>query len=166
MRDEIVEVLVKCKTNIALRALGILLYILCAAAAVLAMLGYGLLGFTAAVIFGIMGYFATTNSQVEYEYTYCDKELDIDAIYSQSKRKHITTLELGKMEVLVRVEGSKMNEYARRQCATKDYSTKNKNTKDNVYALFYDGNVKVLIEPNERLLNAISYSSPRKVFKD
>lgn len=166
MRDEIVEVLVKCKTNLGLRAFAIILFILCGLAAVLGMFGYGLVGFIAAIVFGIMGYFANSNSQVEYEYTYCDKELDIDAIYSQTKRKHITTLELGKMEALVRVGSGKMNEYSRRQCVTKDYSTKNKNTADNVYALFYDGNLKILIEPNERLLNAIAYIAPRKVIKD
>lgn len=166
MRDEIVEVLVKCKTNMGLRTLGIVLYILCGVAVVIALLGFGIVGYIAAIIFGVMGFFANSNSQVEYEYTYCDKELDIDAIYNQTKRKHVTTLELSKMEALVRVEGSRMNEYSRRQCITKDYSTKNKNTKDNVYALFYDGSIKVLIEPNERLLNAIAYVAPRKVFKD
>ena len=48
----------------------------------------------------------------------------------------------------------------------KKASTKDKANTDNVYALFYDGNIKILLEPNDRLIDAISYIAPRKVFKD
>ena len=166
MRDEIVEQLVKCKPAMGLMILKYASFVLCALGIVFAIIGGGIIGLLIAVVFGSAGYYAGVYSQVEYEYVYCNKELDIDVIYSQTKRKTLTTLDLGKMEALVRVKGSKMSEYERRQCAVTDYSTKDKANTDNVYALFYDGNLKILLEPNDRLLDAISYIAPRKVFKD
>ncbi len=166
MRDEIVEVLVKCKPKVGLIVAKIVLYIICALGIVFGMIGGGIIGLAIAVVFGGAGYYIGSLSQVEYEYVYCDKNLDIDVIYSQSKRKSLMSLELGKMEALVRVEGNKMREFASRKCVVKDFSTGNKDTKKDVYALFYDGNLQILLEPNERLLGAISYVAPRKIFKD
>lgn len=166
MRDEIVEQLIKCKPAIGLTVLKYVSYVLCALGIVFFLIGGGIIGLLLAVIFGVAGYYAGVYSQVEYEYVYCDKELDIDVIYSQSKRKTLVSLDLGKMEALVRVEGTKMSEYSRRECKTTSYTTNDKANMDKVYALFYDGNLKVLFEPNEKLLGAISYVAPRKVFKD
>lgn len=166
MRDEIVEVLVQCKPKIGLIIAKFVFYIICALGIVFAMIGGGLLGLIIAVVFGGAGYYLGSLSQVEYEYVYCDKNLDIDVIYSQSKRKSLMSLDIGKMEALVRVEGSKMREFASRKCVVKDFSTGNKESKKDVYALFYDGNLQVLLEPNERLLNALSYVAPRKIYKD
>lgn len=166
MRDEIVEVLVKCKPKVGLIVAKFVLYIICALGIVFGMIGGGIIGLAIAVVFGGAGYYIGSLSQVEYEYVYCDKNLDIDVIYSQSKRKSLMSLELGKMEALVRVEGNKMREFASRKCVVKDFSTGNKDTKKDVYALFYDGNLQILLEPNERLLGAISYVAPRKIFKD
>ena len=166
MRDELVEVLVKCKPKTGLAILRILCFVLCAICVLLgtAVMG-GWLFFIAAVVFGLAGYFAGLFSQVEYEYTYCDKEIEIDAIYSQTNRKHITTLELGKMEAFVRVKGDRMSEYANRQFVVRDYSSHDKENADKVYALIYDGSLKILMEPDERLIGAVSYIAPRKVFR-
>lgn len=167
MRDEIVEVLVKVKNNIGLSALKIVCYVLCAVAIVYAMIGGGLIGLVAAVICGGAGYVAGTYSQVEYEYVYCNKEIDIDAIYCQSKRKSVMNIDLGKMEAFVRVKSAKMDNYNGRQFAVvKDFTTQNAENADNVFALLYDGNVKILMEPNDKLIDAIYYVAPHKVFKN
>ena len=166
MRDEIVEVMVKCRTNIGLAILRIICFVLCALAVLGATaIGGGLLMYAVAVAFGAAGYFAGSYSQVEYEYAYCEKEIDIDAIYSQSRRKHIMTLSLDKMEASVRVNGDHMGEYKNRQCVSRDFTSHDKQNADNVYAIFYDGGLKILIEPGEKLLDVISYFSPRKIFK-
>lgn len=167
MRDEIVEVLVKCKTNFALSVAKVLLYVLCAVAVVLGMLSGAFALILLAAVFGGAGYFAGVYSQVEYEYVYCDKELDIDVIYSQSKRKNVMNIDLGKMEAFVRTSSAKMDNFNGRQfAAVKDFSTKNKETANDVFALIYDGNLKILIEPNEKLINAIYYVAPSKVHKN
>jgi len=166
MREELVETLVKCKKNIGLTILMMLLYVLCGLT-VLIGLGFGqFLIILVGGVLGFLGWFVGSRSQVEYEYTYCDKEIDIDIIYNQTNRKRITTLDMGKMEALVRVNSSKMGEFKNRQLVTKDYSSKRAENAEEVYALIYEGGTMYLIEPGERLLNALSYVCPRKIFKN
>lgn len=165
MRDEIVEVLVKCKTKIGLSILRVLCFVLCGLGVILTT-QFGTWMFVIAILFGVAGYFAGSYSQVEYEYTYCDKEIDIDAIYSQSRRKSIMTIDLDKMEAIVGLKSSKYGEYSHRQCVVRDFTSHDRTHEDKVYAIYYDGGLKILIEPGDRLLNAISYISPRKIFKN
>lgn len=166
MREDFVETLVKRKTNYGLSALMVVLYIMCGVCVLLAMIGLGLAALLFAIIMGILGYICGHYSKVEFEYSYCNKELDVDAIYAQTTRRHQSTLDLSKMEALVRVNGNKMKEYQNRQFKTVDYSTKDKANADAVYALFYDGTMKYLIEPDDKLLDAIKYMYARKVFED
>lgn len=166
MREELVEVLVKVKKNMLLALAMILLYTLCGCLVLYGMLMTSFLVMLIGAVLGFLGYLCGTKSSIEYEYTYCSKEIDIDIIYSASKRKKVLTIDLSKMEALVRVSGNKMGEYKNRQVLVKDYSSKNPENAENVYALFYEGNIEYLIEPGERLLNALSYVCPRKIFKD
>lgn len=166
MREDFVETLVKRKNNLGLSILMVLLYIICGVCVLLSMVGLGLAALLFAIILGISGYICGHYSKVEFEYSYCNKELDVDAIYAQTTRRHQITLDLSKMEAFVRVNGSTMKEYANRQCKTIDYSSKDKKNADAVYALFYDGTAKYLIEPDDKLLDAIKYMYARKVFED
>lgn len=166
MREDLVEVMVKRKTSLGLSALMVLFYIICGGCLLLLVLGLGAAALFFAIIFGIVGFICGHYSKVEYEYTYCNKELDVDAIYQQTTRRSQMSLDLSKMEALVRVEGSKMKEYSNRNCKVLNYTSKKKENKKDVYALFYDGQLEILIEPGDKLLDAISYLYPRKVFKD
>lgn len=166
MKEDIVEVLVPCKQRTGLIILRFLFYLLAAAAAFLWFMGAGFVAFLIAAALGIAGYYVGTFSFVEYEYAYCDKEIDIDVIYCQQKRKHLLTLDTGKIEAIVRVGGSKMKEYENRQQVVKKYDSGKKENADKVYALMYDGTTEILMEPGERLLNTLSYVCPRKIYKD
>lgn len=166
MREDFVETLVKRKTNLGLSALMIFLYIICGVCVLLALVGGGLPALFIAIIAGISAYISGHYSKVEFEYSYCNKELDVDAIYAQTTRRHQVTLDLSKMEALVRVNSAKMKEFANRQCKTVNYASGEKKNADAVYALFYDGTTKYLIEPDDELLDAIKYMYARKVFTD
>ena len=141
MREEIVEILVKCKTRIGLAVLRIVCFVLCAICILLALQG-GIVFFIAGCALGIAGYYAGSYSQVEYEYTFCEKEIDIDAIYSQSRRTHIITLDLTKMEALVSVKSDKMKEFENRQLAVKDFTSHNKETGMKYMLLYMTGDSK------------------------
>ena len=166
MREEFVEVLVKCKKNIGLTILMILLYTICALVVLGGLLFGNFIMLLIGAVVGFCGYLAGSKSSIEYEYTFCNKEIDVDIIYSQQKRKPVTTLDLSKMEALVRVNGDKFAEYKNRQFASRDFSSKRAENADEVYAMICEGNIMYLIEPGERLLNALSYVCPRKIFKN
>ena len=166
MREELVEVLVKVKKNMLLALAMILLYTLCGCLVLYGMLMTSFLVMLIGAVLGFLGYLCGTKSSIEYEYTYCGKEIDVDVIYNATKRKKLITIDLNKLEAMVRVQGSKMGEYKNRQVVVKDFSSKKPEQEGDVYALFMEGNIEYLMEPGDRLLNALSYVRPRKIFKD
>lgn len=166
MREEYVEILVKVKRNM-LYAFGmIFLYIVCGLVFLFGLLGGGFLAMIIGVVIGFLGYLLGSKSSIEYEYTFCGKEIDVDVIYNATKRKKVLTIDLNKLEAMVRVQGNKMGEYKNRQVVVKDFSSKKPEQAQDVYALFMEGNVEYLIEPGDRLINALSYVCPRKIYKD
>ena len=52
-----------------------------------------------ALVLGIVDYIFIPKLSVEFEYLYVNGELDIDRIYSQSRRKRAASYELSNMEV-------------------------------------------------------------------
>lgn len=166
MREEFVEVLVKVKRNMLYSFGMIFLYILCGLVFLFGMLGGGFLPMLIGVVIGFFGYIVGSKSSIEYEYSFCGKEIDVDIIYNATKRKKLLTIDLNKLEAMVRVQGSKMGEYKNRQVVVKDFSSKKPEQEGDVYALFMEGNIEYLMEPGDRLLNALSYVCPRKIFKD
>jgi len=53
-----------------------------------------------ALVLGIVDYIFIPKLSVEFEYLYVNGELDIDRIYSQSRRKRAASYELSNMEIL------------------------------------------------------------------
>lgn len=165
MRDEVIEVLIKSKNNGKMLALKFGMISLCIVAVIAAVTGVGSLAFVVAVIFGCIAYWASGRTRVEYEYTYFQKELQVDIIYNEETRKPVATYDLSKMEACVKVKSDKMGEYERRQLETKDYSSKMSENEGQVYAIIYDGKTKILFEPGEKLVKSLNYDFPRKVFE-
>lgn len=164
MNETYVEVLVKRKTPIYMSFLKIL-SIMIAGAFVLLGTVFGpalIIG----VVMGIAAYFIYLNTDVEYEYLYVDRELSVDKIMAKSKRKRITSFDMGKMEVLAPVNSHQLDSYKNRKSKVLDFSSGEVNQPDRRYAFFYDGTTQVIIEPNEELIKAITMIAPRKVFKD
>lgn len=166
IRDTFIEVLVESKTSTATKILKYFLYVLTAFFAVGALLFGILISLLLAVACGVAAYFIGLRSRVEYEYSYMDKELDVDIIYSKQKRKHLATFDLSKMEVLAPIKSYHLDEYKNRNYKSCDYSSKNEAQKDNCYVMYYSGEKKVIFEPTKEMVEAITYIAPRKVFRD
>ena len=59
-----------------------------------------------ALVLGIVDYIFIPKLSVEFEYLYVNGELDIDRIYSQSRRKRAASYELSNMEILAPYQSS------------------------------------------------------------
>ena len=94
-------------------------------------------GLIVAVVTGVGAYFATMNANIEYEYLYLDREISVDKVMAKSRRKK-----------------------------TLDYSSGVAAQPERRYMMIYEGNVKVIIEPNAEMIKAIQSIAPRKVFTD
>ena len=118
-----------------------------------------------ALLTGIAAYFITMNANLEYEYLYVDRELTVDKVMNKSKRKRIATFDIGKIEIMAPIKSHQLDSYQNRNYKSVDYSSWEEKQPDGRYVFYYDGQQKVIFEPNEEMIKAILNVAPRKVFK-
>ncbi len=162
MSDTYVECLVAAKQSGAAKAVTVLLIILTV------ILALAMFLLPAALIFAIAtggaAYFVNLYSNVEYEYLYLDKELTVDKILAQSKRKRVASYSLERMEVFAPVNSHHLDNYRKRNVKTVDYSIGQVLTPDERYVMYYEGDAKVILSPSEELVKVLKTVAPRKVF--
>lgn len=163
--DTYVELLIQKKTPLWLAALRI---VTMAAAVILAL--FGLLGFLpfliGAIVCGAVAYFVYLQSNMEYEYLYVDRQLSIDKVMAKSRRKKAVEYDLERMEVLAPIQSYHLDEYKNKNYKTADYSSGVVSQPDKRYVMYYNGEQKVILEPDAKMLKAIQNIAPRKVFTD
>lgn len=116
-----------------------------------------------AVLLGVAAYFVGTFTQVEYEYLYLDKELTIDRIVAQSRRKKVATYSIDRMEIFAPENSYHLDNYKKRDVKTEDYSAADTEVR---YCMYYEGGAKVILSPTEDMVKALKNVAPRKVFND
>ncbi|MBQ3516565.1 MAG: hypothetical protein IJA29_05000 [Lachnospiraceae bacterium] len=121
-----------------------------------------------AVAFGILSYVVYFRKmKVEYEYTYMDKELRIDRIYNESKRKSVVVLDLNKMEILAKENSYHLDGYKNRTVKEWDFSTGLEDDDDlATYIMYYAGSDKYYLSLNEDFMKTIRQTMPHKVKAD
>lgn len=108
---------------------------------------------------------------VDYEYIFCDGQFDFDKIMGGNKRKNIMKLDFDSSEVLAPVNSHALDSYNYQKIQVHDFTSGDKDAK--VYALVgkpigkKDGTnlVKVLFEPDEKMIAYAKQKSPRKVME-
>lgn len=165
MSESYVECLIKHKTPTVKVFLRILFIVLCVLF-VLMILMVGLPALLMAIVCGALSYFMALECSVEYEYLYVDRELSIDKISAQRKRKTVEKLNMEKIEILAPVNSWHLDEYKNRQLKQKDYSVGYEAQPDKRYMLIYNNEMRVLLSPNTALIAAMKNVAPRKVFTD
>ena len=165
MSESYVECLIKHKTPTVKVFLRILFIVLCVLF-VLMILMVGLPALLMAIVCGVLSYFMALECSVEYEYLYVDRELSIDKISAQRKRKTVEKLNMEKIEILAPVNSWHLDEYKNRQLKQKDYSVGYEAQPDKRYMLIYNNEMRVLLSPNTALIAAMKNVAPRKVFTD
>ena len=164
MNDAYVEWLVAKKPNPLLPILKALCYII---AAVCLCIGMGSWIFLIpAAGFAVVAYMVIPMFDLEYEYTYFDKEITIDKIMAKEKRKRVRVVELGKVDVMAPNNSHELDSYRARKLPVADYSSRLAEPLNKPYTLVYNGEKGtelICIEPNDEMLKAIKTVMPRKV---
>ena len=165
MSESYVEFLVKHKTPTVKVFLRIFFTVL----TVLFVLLFFIVGIPAiimAMVSGVLSYFMSLECNVEYEYLYVDREISIDKISGQKRRKTIEKLNTEKIEILAPVKSWHLDEYKNRELKQKDYSIGYEAQPDQRYVLIYNNEARVLLSPNSAFVAAVKSVAPRKVFTD
>ena len=165
MNDSVIEVLVDQKTTIGIKVLKVVL-IVATVLMVIWSLFFGLVALLIAVLLGVAAYFVSLRTKVEYEYTYFDKEIDVDVIYCMQKRKKVTTYDMTKLEMLAPMGSYHLDEFKNRNYKESDYSSRKEGHEKDVYVMYVAGTDKVVFEPTAEMVKAISNIAPRKVFTE
>lgn len=167
-KDTYVECLVSRKTSGLLNFLRILLIMLAIAFFLLGFItNIGLIALILGVLFAVLAYMVYLRSDIEYEYLYLDREITIDRISAKSKRKRIASFEVEHMEILAPIKSYHLDNYKNRTVkTTSDYSSGVEKQPDCRFVMYYEGDQKIILEPNEDFVKAVSNVAPRKVFKD
>lgn len=160
-----VECMVKKKANGLMSALKVLLI---GITVITGLFGFmGLIVFLIiAVVAGVGAYFVSLNANLEYEYLYVDKQLTVDKIMARTRRKKVETFDLERMEILAPIKSWHLDDYKNRQLKVVDYSSGVEQQPDIRYSMIYNGEKRVIFEPNAEMVAAIKSIAPRKVFTD
>ncbi len=164
MSDTYVECLVQAKKSGTAKAVTIILIVLTVVFC-LAMFMFPV-AMLLAIGTGVGAYFANLYSNVEYEYLYLDKELVVDKILAQSKRKRVAAYSLDRMEIFAPIHSWHLDQFKNRNVKAVDYSVGQEFQPDGRYVMYYEGGVKVILSPSQDMVKALKSVAPRKVFSD
>ena len=165
MNDALYEQLVTRKS----RPMDLVIRILCIAALVVVLCGGMLfIGSLAALVTILLGvliyYFVFPKLDVEYEYTLLNHDLEIDAIYSKSKRKKLMTLDIQQAEIIAPKNSHRLDSVHADK--TKDFSA---GTGEGTYAIVIPAEQTmscILIDPDEKMLDLMQQWMGMKMFRD
>ena len=160
-----VECMVQKKPSGAMTALKILLIGIAAVTGLLGIMGL-IVFLIIAVVAGVGAYFGNLNANLEYEYLYVDKQRTVDKIMARTRRKKVETFDMERMEILAPIKSWHLDDYKNRQLKEVNYSSGVEQQPDIRYCMIYNGEKRVIFEPNAAMVTAIKSVAPRKVFTD
>ncbi len=113
----------------------------------------------------LIAYLLKLNCKIEYEYLYLDKELSIDMIKNQAKRKKLVKYSVSTLQVMAPSDSARLEQYAQQK--VKDFSAETEGFTS--YDAIFEGKEgleRVLLNANEEYLNAMRMCAPRAIFHD
>ena len=111
---------------------------------------------------GFGAFYLMSFLKVEYEYVFTNGELDIDIIYNRSRRKRVFSAHVNKFEIMAHVEDMNHAGSFSGAQVTHDYSSGQVGPDTYAFLINKDGKQqKIIFEPNEKMLRAISGSMSR-----
>ncbi len=165
MSESYVECLIKAKGPLKFKLLKYFLYFL-TVLGVVSIMFLGFIGLLIAMVAGGLAYYVGSLCNIEYEYLYLDKELTVDRVYAQTRRKRVATYGLDKMEIVAPIHSYHLDNYKNRQVKTIDYSVGEELKPDRRYAIYLEGNERILFNPSEEMVKVMRNNAPRKIFAD
>ena len=111
------------------------------------------------------GYFLLPRLNVEFEYLYLQRSLSIDRIFSKEKRKKAAEYDLDKMEIFAEEGAWQLDQYKNMTLKTLDFTSGYPDRRRFVMVIREGGEgLKVLLEPDQKIVDAIKQIYPSKVF--
>lgn len=167
MSDAYVECLVKAKKTKWFSVVSVLCLLIAVYFGFFVVLGSGNLYALIVVVPAlVVSYAAYLYKEVEYEYLYLDREIQVDRILARSKRKRIDTIKLDRMEVLAKEGSYHLDGFIKKDLKVKNYAAAQDSEEQKRYIMVCSDGTKVILSLSEKMIKAIRSISARKVFID
>lgn len=164
MNEAYSEWLVKRKPPAYALLVKIVMIILCTVSVVLALTT--MVGIIILALVGAATYFLFQSLNLEFEYLYVNGQLTIDKIMGRSRRKQVWEGKMEEIQIIAPTDSYVLKDYETSNMKTVDYSSGIPGAKTYAIVSQAGGNsVKVIFEPNEKMLRCIRQTSPRKVIQ-
>ena len=116
------------------------------------------------MVFAGLVYYVLPKLSVEWEYVFCDGQVDFDRISGGMKRKTIMKVDFDHLVTVAPKNSHALDGYRHNGVEVKDFSSLDENAK--VYGMVITGGERTLLiyfEPSEKMLAAMKQKAPRKV---
>lgn len=114
--------------------------------------------------FGIGAYFVFPMLKVEYEYVFCDGQIDFDKIMNGEKRKRMARIDFDQVVVAAPKNSHALDGYKRDGIKVYDYSSANPEARVwGVVVTAGEQNTVYYFEPDENMVQKMKQKAPRKV---
>lgn len=115
---------------------------------------------------GVAAYFVFINLSVEFEYLVVEGDISIDRILARSRRKKVLDCKKEEIQIVAPSDSYMLKDYEKTGMKVKDCSSGRGENK--TYALIYQQGadcIKIVFEPNEKILRALRHSIPGKLVR-
>ncbi|MCL2363132.1 MAG: DUF6106 family protein [Defluviitaleaceae bacterium] len=166
MGDVFKEQIIKRKPSVRDIALRALIVVVTVIIVIVALIMLASIGVLIAFAIGFGAYYLMSFFNVEYEYIFTNGDLDIDVIYSKSRRKRLFSGNVKSFDIMCHLEDKmRIGEFSGAQ-AMLDYSSGTPSENTYAFLALHNGKrTKIIIEPNEKMLKAFSgVMSRQKLF--
>ena len=131
------------------------------------MIGYIFMMLAALSVVGV--FYVMKMFNVDYEYIFCDGQIDFDVISGGERRKTKLRVDFDNLDVMAPISSHELDSLSNRQVKVFDFTSREPDAKR--YVLFARDSknqqqVKVIFEPDEKMVSYSKQKAPRKVFTD
>lgn len=162
--DAYAEWLVKRKDPVYAVPVKILMIVLCLISIMSAL--QTVLGVIFMTLVGAATYFVFINLSVEFEYLVVEGDVSVDRILARSRRKKVINCKKEEIQIVAPSDSYMLKDYEKNGMKVKDCSSGRQDAK--TYSLICQQGaecIKVIFEPNDKILRSLRYSIPGKLVK-
>lgn len=162
--DAYAEWLVKRKDPVYAVPVKILMIVLCLISIMSAL--QTVLGVIFMTLVGVATYFVFINLSVEFEYLVVEGDVSVDRILARSRRKKVINCKKEEIQIVAPSDSYMLKDYEKNGMKVKDCSSGRPDAK--TYSLICQQGaecIKVIFEPNDKILRSLRYSIPGKLVK-
>jgi len=115
----------------------------------------------------VAGFVIFPKFNTEYEYIFCDGQIDFDRISGGESRKTIMKIDMDNVEILAPETSHELDKYGNADVKIRDFSSHDADAKRYCIITSDDKNrVKIIFEPSEKMIELAKQKAPRKVYTE